>query len=442
MQVSKNEQAIARLRRGFTLVELLVVITIIGILASMLLPAVQAAREAARRSQCQNNLKQIGLAILNFESAQKRLPTGGEGTFQNATVTTPTTCFSNQSLMTCLLPFIEHSDIYNAMDLTRSYRDIAAGNKLPAPIGDPVTGMATVDGTQVLGNVWAASKNIATYVCPSNPFSAPAMRDPAGFGGTDYFATVYTDLDDGGTGTTAATLGGRNKAMRAQGALSVDTTNLSNATAVAAGGISADSTILTGVAIGAISDGTSNTIAVIEDAGRCSPTSNKNGQVPYYCLSTYPDNGLLATGFGGLLPDDITGDATGATTGTSAHGVWRWADPDACGSGISGPFGGNATAAYTGSVINQNAFPIGGATTISLPSASGVKGAQASGCSWTQNNCGANDEAFAFHTGGCNTVMVDGSVRFLSSKLDAATLRHLVTRAEGIPVDNDAVFQQ
>jgi prepilin-type N-terminal cleavage/methylation domain-containing protein len=91
-------------RSGFTLVELLVVIAIIGILVGLLLPAVQAAREAARRMQCSNNLKQIGLAIHNYESATKRIPSG--------CATGVTLLINNTSPHVALLPYLEQNALY------------------------------------------------------------------------------------------------------------------------------------------------------------------------------------------------------------------------------------------------------------------------------------------------------------------------------------------
>ena len=95
-------------RSGFTLIELLVVIAIIAILIALLLPAVQQARESARRTQCQNNLKQVALAVHNFEDAKKTLPSSRLGP-QHAT------------WFVQILPYLEQSNLYSKWDVTQTY---------------------------------------------------------------------------------------------------------------------------------------------------------------------------------------------------------------------------------------------------------------------------------------------------------------------------------
>ena len=110
-------------RAGFTLVELLVVIAIIGVLVALLLPAIQAARESARRTECQNHLKQIGLAIQTYHDTQKAFPMGRDRTDQLGV-----------SWAFRLLPQIEESAIYASRDKTKRVDDAANDAAMRTPI--------------------------------------------------------------------------------------------------------------------------------------------------------------------------------------------------------------------------------------------------------------------------------------------------------------------
>src|SRR5215218_3917150 len=103
-------------RNAFTLVELLVVIAIIGVLVALLLPAVQAAREAARRMQCSNHMKQIGLALQNYHDTFQSLPYGARARYVNTSSSTPPNQNWGPSWYVGLLPFAEQKPLSDLME--------------------------------------------------------------------------------------------------------------------------------------------------------------------------------------------------------------------------------------------------------------------------------------------------------------------------------------
>lgn len=310
-------------RTAFTLVELLVVIAIIGILIALLLPAVQSARESARRTQCVNNLKQIGLGIWNYESAHRVLPPGGWATQAGG---------YGFSWWVRIMPFMEAGNIVDELDHKSNI-------------------IGWVGGNAWSGNVFNRDKlrrkEFSFMFCPSSPLPKWVLTSP-----THGEAFTMSATYSGNSGATDH-LSAKNKSTSGG----------------AAGRISEGGALIMNklVRVGDILDGTSHTLAVVEQSDFC-----RNA--------------------GGTKLDCRSDCGHGFPMGPGNDG-WERAFNTTC----------------VIHRINQKSS-----------TALGVLG-----------NCGPNTPMQSIHSGGALGAFCDGSVRFLRENLEIQVLYDLANRDDG-----------
>ena len=324
-------------RKAFTLVELLVVIAIIGILVALLLPAVQAARAAAWRASCQNNIRQLGLAVHNYVDSKKTLP---------SSVRPPgLTTLPRVAGLTFLLPYFEETARAAQYDQKKDWFD------------------ATTNANGAV-NKTLVNQRISILQCPSapdperldgRPESSPWAADVGA--PTDYSPTIYVDqrlktaglVDEAATGTVPPAKGSPGLGMLAY--------NLTSRLAD-------------------ITDGTSKTIMYAESAGR--PFLYQRGKL----VGPFPDKRVNGGG---------------------------WCRP-ASDISIDGSTGDGKSDVGTCAVNCTNGIEMG--TTFPHPYYVSV----------------GTGEPYAFHPGGANFCMGDGSVRWINDSIDIRDFARLVTR--------------
>jgi prepilin-type N-terminal cleavage/methylation domain-containing protein len=452
-----------RTRRGFTLIELLVVIAIIGILVALLLPAIQKAREAAARTQCSNNMRQIGVALNTYHDVNKSFPSAGEvvdsantNYYGYGRGVGSDTNFNVHSMFTLILPFVEHSDLYNSIDLNFPYNSKNQPFNINPALDNPF------------------KHSISSFVCPTNPARPKSGLDNWGYGYTDYMPISYVDIGDLSNpfqltqGTPAGAPSnyvrynnngtGSPGRYRFPGALSIKNYG-GFYVPITVGSTTIDTTGLTGPC-GNLSSTTgtgqgwdyttsdSNGVGVIKKFSTFWRTIDNTKYIPSkralgFEGPTVGDviDGLSQTAF---MVEDVGRSELYVTlkyldpVGTDVppggyRAAWRWAEPDT-GSGVSGPDGSYFTdnPQYV-KVINNSPKPFGG---IGGQNAVNIAGGIYA-CDWTHNNCGPNDEAFSFHANGCNVLFGDATVRFIRDDIEPVTFRRMCTPNEQVAYQYD-----
>jgi len=397
-----------RQRQGFTLIELLVVISIIGVLVGLLLPAVNAAREAARRAQCQNNIRNVGLGLIQFSVAKNYLPNAGiidestqlvSKTYNASTaVNAPTTAnlvnYLGSSWVVEILPYIEQQDLYNAWN-----------KNLPYLAQNPTTAPASQ-----LSNQTISQTSIAILRCPDDNSFQPNAGNlsyvvNSGFslfiddGSTwtvngQTFAYKPTRLDWVGGGTYTGAKGFTSKL----GVMFV-------------GSMQGNTPYDYRTSPAAIFDGSSSTLMLSENnlAGYSTGTP-ATGNIPtnWACplaqICTFiGSHHVCDTGAG-----DCTKSRLGITqvSGVQSNGQdWQFANNNAIAAGENVNFGTNLT------------------------------------------DKGSSPFANSGHPSGVNAVMCDGSVKFISATIDGTVYAQILSPAGGklpsmykqLPVQQDSI---
>jgi prepilin-type N-terminal cleavage/methylation domain-containing protein/prepilin-type processing-associated H-X9-DG protein len=369
-------------RRGFTLIELLVVIAIIAVLIALLLPAVQSAREAARRIQCTNNLKQVGLAFMNYESAN--------GAFSPTTILVPSptgapASWSFQSSWSAFarsLPFIEQGNLYNSINFDFTYSDASDTTVSYSPV--------------------------VFLFCPSDP---GPHNDTASYGGTLDATTSYGTCDGDwyvwsvNWGTTN-TVGPQNRSLFGP--------NFSRK-------------------IAGITDGTSNTLMAAEgniahnQMRSCgtTPSAPSDPITGSYSFTNIPAPGPNSQAALNYQINNCS-TATGKVKAGGPIGHTRWANGGVYYSGFTTATTPNSNI----STVNRATGTVTAGATVAMD------------WDWVDENDGGPTymalAASSYHPGGVNTLFADGSVHFIKNTVSPVTWYALGTIAGGEVISSDS----